>query len=167
MPTRTQYIPSTDLKQNVLYFLFVSCRLFLKRKLLALQITISIVFWFLFFALFFSLQACQSLSLAFFPFLPSIASFLPSFPLSLTTRSLFYHWCVREKRTGKRRRRKRGRWPAFYLSVYLFVCLSYVHRWLIRKWLSVSPNPFDNKLIIRKIQQNQNNDIKGKMPFED
>lgn len=31
---------------------------------------------------------------------------------------------VREKRTGKRRRRrKRGRWPAFFVSVFLSECL--------------------------------------------
>ena len=91
-------------------FLFVSCRLFLKRKLLALQITISI-------DLNFFLTSMSIIFIAPSSIHPSILLF------SLTTQSLFCHWCVREKRTGERRRRKRrrkrGRWPAFYLSVFL------------------------------------------------
>lgn len=63
-------------------------------------------------------------------------SILSSYPRSLTSQSLFYHCCVREKRTGERRRRKRGRWPAFYLSVFLLVCLIVVQVWPLWKWLS-------------------------------
>lgn len=96
------------------YFLFVSCRLFLKKKLLALQITIPIVFCFCFFN---SLHACIFIT-------PS--SFHPSFPVSLTTQSLFYHWCEREEDRQEEEEMKRGRWPAFYLSVFLFVCLIFV-----------------------------------------
>lgn len=58
------------------------------------------------------------------------SSFHPSFPVSLTTQSLFYHWCEREEdRREEEEEMKRGRWPAFYLSVFLFVCLIFVQVW--------------------------------------
>lgn len=81
------------------YFLFVSCRLFLKKKLLALQITISINF------AFFPHKHAH-------PFLSFIHPSLPHYPV------IFDHWHEREKRTGERRRRRRK------MANFLLVCLS-------------------------------------------
>lgn len=41
---------------------------------------------------------------------------------------------VREEDRREEKERKRGRWPAFYLSVFLFVCLNFVQVWPCRKW---------------------------------
>lgn len=106
-------LTSRDLKTQRFYFYFlsVSCRLFLKMRS-------SSLFKLPFQLLFLTLLACLSFSLPFHPSIhPSLSPSLPDHCFIIG---------VREKRTGERKEeeeRKRGRWPALYLSVFLFVCL--------------------------------------------
>lgn len=97
------------------YFLFVSCRLFLIK-----EAPRSAIFH-INYVLFSPMQACLSFSL---PLQPSthFSSRPPHYLIIVLS------WCEREedRREEEEEERKRGRWPTFYLSVFLFVCLIFL-----------------------------------------